>query len=46
VFVTFALLLTVLSIGVVSEEMIIASPTALSLWLVVSLIEKQRARER
>ena len=40
VFATFALLLAVLSVGIVSEAMIIASPTAVTFWLVVSAIQK------
>lgn len=43
VFVSFALLLAVLCLGIVSEEMVIASPTALSFWIVVSVIIRQSA---
>jgi len=42
IFAAFMLLLAVLSIGVASEEMIIASPVALAFWLVVSVIHAQR----
>jgi len=44
-FATFILLLAVLSVGLVSEEMIIASPAALAFWLLVSMIQKQRIQE-
>jgi len=44
VFATFMLLLAVISVGIVSEEMIIASPTALTFWLVVSAVQKLRAQ--
>jgi O-antigen ligase len=44
VFATFMLLLAVLSVGIVSEEMIIASPTAVTFWLVVAAIQKLRAQ--
>lgn len=42
IFATFMLLLAVLSVGIVSEEMIIASPTAVTFWLVVSAVQKLR----
>jgi O-antigen ligase len=45
IFAMFMLLLSVLSVGLVSEEMIIASPAALAFWLLVSLIQKQRIQE-
>jgi hypothetical protein len=38
VFVSIALLSTALCIGMVSEEMLIASPTALTFWIVLSVI--------
>jgi hypothetical protein len=41
VFVSFALLLAVICLGIVSEEMLIASPTALSFWIVVSVVVRQ-----
>jgi hypothetical protein len=45
IFATFILLLSVLSVGLVSEEMVIASPTALAFWLLVSIVQKQRVPE-
>ncbi len=41
VFVTFALLLGVVCLGIVSEEMVIASPTALTFWIVLSVALRQ-----
>ena len=38
VFVSIALLSTTLCMGMVSEEMLIASPTALTFWIVLSVI--------
>jgi len=45
IFALFMLLLSVLSVGLVSEEMIIASPAALAFWLLVSMIQRQRIQE-
>jgi O-antigen ligase len=41
VFVGLALLSAVISLGIVSEEMVIASPTALSFWIVLSVVLRQ-----
>jgi hypothetical protein len=41
VFVSVALLLAVVCLGIVSEEMVIASPTALTFWIVVSAVLRQ-----
>jgi O-antigen ligase len=46
IFAAFMLFLTVLSIGMASEEMIIASPTAVTFWLLVSVIQKQTLARR
>jgi hypothetical protein len=41
VFVTFVLLLGLVCLGIVSEEMVIASPTALTFWIVMSVALRQ-----